>query len=306
MKNIIDSATDLMLFTYLVEHKSFTSLANTLNINKSIISKRIKNLENQLGTQLLIRSTRNLGLTAAGQLLYNRCEVLQKDLQEVHAELSDLSQTPTGTLRLGASNNFAQEHLTPLIAEFLEIYPTVKFRLLIGRSYQCIIKNSIDLGFHVGNLPSSNLVARRLTTRRMIVCATPQYFTKHSIPTIPEDLKNHNCLGFMENTPTIQWMFHQRGMPSKSITVKGNLKATSVQVLKSAALNHMGIAMLPGHILTRELKSGQLVPTLQDYETDHLDIYAIYAQTQHLPRRARLFLDFVIEKFNSVDYWKYR
>src|SRR3990167_270987 len=306
MKQIIESATDLMLFTYLVEHKSFTSLADILHVNKSVISKRIKSLENQLGTQLLIRSTRSLSLTQAGKLLHKRCEILQKDLQEVYAELSDLSNTASGTLRIGSPNNFAQEHLTPIIAEFIQLYPEIKFKMLLGRSYQCLIKNSIDLGFYVGPLPDSNLSARKLTTRRMIVCGTPEYFTKHGTPIIPEDLKQHNFLCFMENSSNAQWTFHQRGMPSKLISVKGNFKATSVQVLKSAVLNHMGIAMLPGHMLTRELKSGQLIAVLPNYDTDHLDIYALFTQKEHLPRRARLFLDFIAEKFDSIDYWKYR
>lgn len=306
MKSIVNSANDLMLFTYLVEHESFTALAEILQVNKSVISKRISQLERQLGTQLFIRSTRRLSLTDAGKLLYKRCEVLKKDFAEIHAELSDLTNEPQGTLRISSPNNFAQEHLTPLIAEFMQLYPLIKFKLFIGRSYRCLVKNSIDLGFHVGALQDSNWVARKLTTRRMIVCATPEYLARAGTPQTPDQLSQHNCLCFMEDSSVAHWTFHQAGMPSKQVEVKGNFKTTSVQVLKAAVLQHMGFAMLPGHIITRELKIGQLVAPFKSYETDHLDIFALYAHKSHLPQRARLFMDFVADKFASLDYWQYR
>ena len=145
MKKIIESSPDLLLFTHLVEYKSFTALADRLDMNKSVISKRIKNLENQLKTQLLIRSTRNLELTEAGKLLYERCHNLHDDFHSIYSEISDLSTMPQGTLRISSSSNFAKEHLTPLIADFAEQHKEINFKLMIGRTYRDIIKKTFVL-----------------------------------------------------------------------------------------------------------------------------------------------------------------
>ncbi len=303
MKKIIESSPDLLLFTHLVEYKSFTALADRLDMNKSVISKRIKNLENQLKTQLLIRSTRNLELTEAGKLLYERCHNLHDDFHSIYSEISDLSTMPQGTLRISSSSNFAKEHLTPLIADFAEQHKEINFKLMIGRTYRDIIKNRIDLGFHIGSLPDSTLIARKLTTRIVGACASPQYLAKHGTPKTPQDLEKHNCLAFVDGHKPLPWTFKDENNNRIDVNISGNFVATSTQVLKTAALNHMGIFYMPGHSISNELKHNQLRWVLQDYTLDTIDIYALYPQTRHLTHRARLFLDFIIDRFESDDYW---
>jgi DNA-binding transcriptional LysR family regulator len=303
MRRIIDCSPDLILFTYLVDYQSFTALADRLEMNKSLISKRIKNLENTLGTQLLIRTTRSLRLTEAGELLYNRCRGMQDDFHSLYNEISDLTTAAQGTLRVSAPSGFAQEHLVPLFAEFSRRYPDIKCKLMTGRSYQSMIKHRIDLGFHMGSLDDSTLVARKLASRKSVVCATPDYFKKHGAPTTPDELLQYNCLLFMQGKHLSQWEFVAEDGEVLSVAVTGNFHATSTQLLKSAALNHVGIIMLPEYLVTQELKAHQLQAVLREYDTRHVDIYALYAQTRHLPRRARLLLDFAVERFNSDHYW---
>lgn len=303
MKHVIENSSDLLLFTYLVEHKSFTALANHLDMNKSVVSKRIKNLENQLKTQLLIRNTRSLELTEAGRLLYERAHKLHDDFHSIYSELTDLAKTPQGTLRISSPGSFAKEHLTPLIAEFSEKYPKIKFDLMIGRYYTDIIRNRIDLGFHIGPLPDSSLIARKLTTRRTGAVASPEYLAKHGTPKSPNELNQHRCLTFVDGHHAAPWKFQDKDKRKIAIKLHSNFRATSVQVLKAAALNHMGIIYVAGHAITNELKEGRLCWILQDYTIHNVDIYAVYPQARHLPQRARLFLDFVIDHFRSESYW---
>lgn len=300
MRNIIDCSSDLILFTYLVDYQSFTALADRLEMNKSVISKRIKNLEATLGTQLLVRTTRRLRLTESGELLYKRCREVQIDFHDLHNELSNLMKLPAGTLYVSAPNSLAQEYLVPLLSEFLECYPNIQCKLMSGRSYQGIVKHRIDLGFHMGPLEDSSLVARKLASRKLVVCGTTQYFKKHGILNTPEDLLNHNCLRFMQGKHLSQWKFKTEDSSVLSIPAKGNFYATSMQLLKSAALNHLGIAMLPEYLILQELKSNQMQVVLSGYDTKNVDIYALYAQTRHLPYHARLLLDFAIKSSCAV------
>jgi DNA-binding transcriptional LysR family regulator len=304
MKKIIGLSHDLMLFSYLVDFKSFTALAAALDLNKSVISKRIKQLENEIGTQLLLRNSRKFSLTQAGQRLYERCRTWQLELKESLEELQEMTQAPSGTLRLSSPNNFALEHLIPLIAEFNQIYPDIKFKLMIGRNYQCIIKHGVDLGFHVGPLPDSRLIARPLASRKMLVCASPEYFKQYGRPQHPEELREHNCLRPIEHNMSSEWVFYTPDQRQITVDVRGNFKATSLQVVKQAALSHLGVVMLPGHVVTQELRQGSLSIALEAYDTAHLTISALYAQGVSLPHRARLFLEFVQERFNRADYWQ--
>lgn len=303
MKHIIDQSSDLLLFVYLVEHKSFTALANHLNMNKSVISKRIKNLENQLHTQLLIRNTRSLLLTEAGKMLYERAHKLQNEFHSIYSELTDLTKTPQGTLRISSPGSFAKEHVTPLIAEFSQQYPQIKFELLVGRYYKNVIKNRIDLGFHVGPLPDSTLIARKLATRKTGAAASPQYLAKYGVPKTLQDLNDHHCLTFLDGSQEMPWIFQDLSQERIEIQVCSHFRATSIQVLKTAALNHMGIIYVPGYAITRELKENKLQWILPDYIIHNVDIYALYPQTRHLPQRARLFLDFAVDHFKSSEYW---
>lgn len=303
MKKIIEHSPNFILFSYLVDYKSFTALAERLNVNKSVVSKRISDLERHLGTQLLIRSTRRLNLTDAGKLLYQKMQQVQKDLDIIYTEVDNLSNMPKGTLRISASNNFAQEHLTPLITQFSEHYPHIKFKLFIGRSYQCVIQNSIDIGFHIGPLPDSNLTARKLATRKPIICGSPRYFIKHPAPKTLEELQEHNCLLFMPNKNSAHWKLINEEKKEVSVDVSGNFHTTSTQVLKSAVMNHLGVAMLPEHLVTSELKEGKLQLVLENYDAKSIDIYALYTKPTLLTRRARLFLDFVTQTLSETSYW---
>ncbi len=300
MKKFIDHLPDIVLFTYLIDHKTFTALSEHMQIHKSIISKRIKNLEKNLGVQLITRTTRSLKLTEAGSLLYERASLMKNDFSSIYAELSDLNTQPKGTIRISTPSSFGQEHLISIINKFTHHHPDIKFKLFVGKTYQSIVKHRIDIGFHMGDLPDSGLIAKKLKSQKMIVCASQQYIKQYGQPNTPDELDKHNCLTLV-NKKEKTWSFIDNKNQDLCIAVSGNLSATSMQALKYAAINDVGIVMLPEYCVVDDIIQGRLMPLLSDYKTLSTDFYALYANATHLPKRLRLFLDFVAEEMNSFN-----
>lgn len=293
---------DLMLFITIVEQKSFTSAADHFGMTKSVVSKHITRLEKSLGVQLLRRSTRKLSLTEAGQALYERCAHIKTDLEEAEQAALNTNSNPTGTLRVSSTFSFGHLHLVPAIADFMRKYPDIKFEVLLGEHYDDLIEHGLDLGIRIGKLPDSNLIARRLTARRMRACASTDYIKKHGRPRNPDDLLQHNCLLYLNSPTGDEWHFD--GPKGKfQIKINSNFASNNSQSLEAAAVNGIGIVLLPGYMMTKHIKQGKLISLLDEYCPKNIDIHAVYPATRHLATKVRTFVAFLIDHFQSEEYW---
>lgn len=294
--------TDMMLFLAVVDNKSFTAAANHFGITKSVVSKRISRLEKHLGSQLLYRSTRKLSLSEVGQILYDHCSQIKSNLEAAELAVTARTTEPRGRLRVNCPSSFAYLHLVPVVAEFMKQYPEVNIELLPGEGYDDMVESGIDVAIRIGDLPDSSLVAKRLTLRKMRVCAAPSYIEKHGKPERPEDLVNHNCLTHHHSPTGNEWHFLD-GKRQIRIPVKGNFSASNSQVIESAAVSGVGLAMLPGYMMTADLREGRLVQILEDYCDKDIAIYAVYQQTRHLAPKVRAFIDYLYKRFQDETYW---
>lgn len=293
---------DLILFIAIVEQKSFTSAANLFGMTKSVVSKHITRLEKSMNVQLLRRSTRKLSLTEAGQALYERCAHIKTDLEEAEQAALNTHVTPSGTLRLSSTFSFGHLHLVPAIADFMKLYPEIKIELFLGGHYDDLIENGLDLGIRIGKLPESNLVARRLITRYMRVCASPDYLSRHGKPEVPEDLYKHNCLLYLNSPTGDEWHFEaQKG--KIRIKINSNFASNSSQNLEAAAVAGIGIVLLPGYMMTKHIKQGKLISLLDEYCPANIGIHAVYPATRHLATKVRVFIDFLAERLQAPGYW---
>lgn len=294
---------DMMLFVAVVENKSFSAAARQFGVTKSIVSKRISRLEKRLGIQLIFRSTRKLSLSEAGKELFERCTRIKADLEEAELALTASRTKPHGTLRINCPVSFGYLHLVPAIADFSKLYPEIEVQLYLGMLYDDLIESGLDMAIRIGDLPDSNLMARQLTVRRMLVSASPEYLKKYGTPKEPEDLLQHNCLQHLHSPTGTEWRFHRENEIVR-IPVKGNFSATSSQTIESAAVAGMGVAMLPGYMTTNDIKKGNLVRLLVDYCPKNIGIYAVYPQTAHLSPKVRAFIDFCVNRFGDESYWR--
>lgn len=302
--------SDALVFISVAEEGSFAAAAKKLVLSASVISKRISRLENQLQVQLIKRTTRAMSLTESGSLFYEHCKRIKFEINEAADKVLEQHQTPSGLLRINAPMSFGQVHLIPAINDFLSLYPAIKIELILGSQYANFIYKGLDLALFINDLPDTSLLkARKVAVRSSGVYGSPEYFKRFGIPKTPEELSNHNCLIY-QNEPgnslvlgqKQEWRFHKE-KKKMFIQVTGNLQVNSNQGLVKAAIAGLGLIKLSSFMITEELKSGALIGILNDYCEQNIDIHVAYPSQRYLPNKVRVFIDFLLERFSSENYW---
>ncbi len=287
---------DMRLFARLVELRSFTAVAATEQMARSLVSKRISRLEDHLGVQLLNRTTRRLELTEAGRTYYQYCEQVDVIRQEAEAAVGEIRQRPKGVLRLNAPVMFGQIVLPRIITGFLAQYPDVHIALSLDDQYVDVIEGGYDLVIRIGNLKSSTLRARKVGATRLRIYAHERYLAAHGTPRQPQDLRDHNCLLYRHQVSGPNgWEFH--GPAGKeTVEVSGNFSAENSVPLYQAARDGLGVTRLPSFIEEAFGHAG-MVYLLEEYEPE-VDIHAVYATTRKPPLNTRVFIDYLAERLS--------
>ncbi len=298
----MDRLDDMLAFIKVVDTKSFTAAADRLNLSKSVVSRRIGELENRLGARLLNRTTRKLSLTEVGQAYYERCTRILADLEEAEQAVADLHAAPRGRLRLNAPVSFGILHLAPAVAEFLERYPAIEIDMDLNDRTVDLIDEGYDLAVRIGRLRDSSLIARRLAPARIALCASPAYLQKHGVPEAPDDLARHSCLIYT-NVPTPDvWQFTVDG-ETRNVRISGPIRSNNGDLLREAALSGVGFIMSPTFLCGQALTRGELVSILHRHIPTELSVNAVYPQNRHLSPKVRVFVDFLVQRFGPRPYW---
>ena len=285
---------DLILFAKLVELKSFTAVAESLQLSRSLVSKKISRLEQRLGVQLLNRTTRRLELTEAGRTHYQYCLQIENTLQEAENAVSEIRAVPQGRLNINAPVTFGQMVLPEIISAFLKDYPTVKINLSLNDNFVDVIGGGFDLVIRIGKLEDSSLKARKIGHSRLCVFAHKSYLEKHGTPQTPEDLKDHNCLAYRHMRSGVnQWQFSgPKG--TYTIPVSGNFSADNGVPLYHAVAAGLGIAIQPSFTLNA-FDNRDIVYLLGNFIPQEMGIYAVYPPAKRAPLNTRVFIDFLAE-----------
>lgn len=293
---------DWLTFATIVEEQGFTAAAKKLGLSPSVLSKRITRLESTLNARLLQRTTRHLTLTDIGQSFYERCSRLRAEIEDAMLVVSNSQGTPQGKLRINAPMSFGHQHLVSAASDFIKQYPTVQIELILGSHYSNLIEGGLDVAIHIKDLPDSSLHAKRIALRSTKVYGSPEYFARHSLPIVPDDLRHHNCLLYQLQPTKHEWRFYHEGTEF-IVPVSGNFKANSSQALAAAAVSGIGIVKLPGYMVTQEIIEGKLQSVLNEYAPKDIGIYAVYQHNKHLAPKIRAFLDFIAQRFGTEHYW---
>lgn len=298
----MDRLDDLLAFIKVVEARSFTAAAAKLGISKSVVSRRMADLENRLGARLLNRTTRQLSVTEVGQAFYERSVRIVADLEEAERAVADLHAAPRGTLKVSAPMSFGRLHLAPAVAAFLTQQPAIEVELDLNDRYVDLVDEGYDLAIRIGRLKDSTLIARRLAPSRRVVVGSPDYFGRHGKPHAPDDLTAHNCLIYTNTPLAEQWQFRVDG-EVRPIRVSGNLKANNGDMLREAALAGVGITVLPTFLVGDALAKGALECVLCPYTISEAGVHAVYPHNRHLSPKVRAFVDFLAGRFGTAPYW---
>jgi len=290
----VDKLGSLRAFVKVVELGSFSEAGRQLRLSRSAVSKYVADLENDLGVQLLNRTTRRASPTENGQAYFERALTILADLDAADQSVAHLQSTPSGLLRVNAPMSFGTIRLGPLIADFMARYPELQIQLVLNDEHVDPVQEGLDVTLRIAELESSSLIARKIVPIDRVVCASSDYLARRGTPVHPDDLRDHTCLTYGFLSTGNQWKLSGPD-GDHWIQPRWNLCANNAEVLRDAAVRGRGIALLPVFIAAKELKSGALRSILTDYKAPVLALYAIYAPTRHLAVKVRLFIDFLIE-----------
>ncbi len=287
---------DMLLFGKLVELRSFTAVAEALQLSRSLVSKRITRLEDGLGVQLVNRTTRRLELTEAGQTYYQFCRQVEETVQEAEATVSEIRMSPRGRLNINAPVTFGQMVLPRIITHFLERYPDVTINLSLSDKFVNVIEEGYDLVIRIGRLKDSTLKARKIGSTRLRIFAHKTYLEKHGSPQTLQDLQHHNCLSYryMHSGPN-EWQF-SGPLGKETVKISGNFSAENGVPLYKAVQAGLGVAVQPSFML-EEFDDPDIVYLLDEYCHYETGIYAVYPTARKLPLNTRVFIDFLAERF---------
>lgn len=300
----VDRFETLRAFVQAVESGSLTRAADALQVATSAISRRIKELEAHLGTQLLQRTTRQMRLTAAGESFHARAVQILQSLEEAEAEAGNQSRTLGGPLRIAAPLSFGQSHLGPILLEFAETHPDLELDVDFSDRMVDLVAEGHDLAVRIGNLSDSTLIARKLAEVRLVVVAAPAFWESHGMPKAPEDLKGLPALCYTGSERIDTWRYAGPDGTSGAIEMNVALRATNGGFLTEAAVRGLGVAMQPSFIVHKAIEAGELQPALCQYTWPTVTVHVVYPQTRHLSARARAFIDFARERIDPVPVWE--
>ncbi len=299
----MDKFADIEALTAVVEAGSFSAAGERLGVAKSVVSRRVSQLEARLGSRLLHRTTRRLSLTDTGQHFYQRAVQILADLDDAEQSVSDEVSGLRGVIKLAAPLSFGLCHLQGALVDFLDAHPAIELNLDLNDRNINLVEEGFDMAVRVGELENSTLVARRIGTMRSITCASAGYLKQHGIPTHPADLQQHIGLQYSNVSYKNQWQYED----SKGKKFYGQpqirIRANNGEALAAAAIAGLGITAGPSFILGRYIRDGQLTPLLDEFQFRRTGIYAVYPPGRLVPRRITLFTDFLAARFGDDPYW---
>lgn len=292
---------DMRAYVEVVESGGFSSAARRLGLSKSIVSRRVAKLEDELGTRLLNRTTRGISPTEAGLDFKMRSERIVAELEAAREVMAHHRGDVVGRLRLTAPITFGSRHVTPLLAMLAERHPKIEIDLSLSDRKVDIVAEGYDAAIRVGMLPDSSLVARRIATVRSVVVASPDYLAEHGYPERPEDLNLHQCIGY-SGRATTDWTFR---VGKKWVTVRPRtrLRTDSGEAILQWAIAGCGIAEVPAFLLSDAIESQLLVPLLRDFAQPEYGLYVLRPPGTNVPGKVRALIDAMVERFGGAPVW---
>lgn len=299
----MDRLENMNAFVHVVEAGSISAAADRMNVAKSVVSRRLKELEEHLGVELFHRTTRQMNLTDTGRAFYQQCVRILEDVLEAEHAMSQFHGALKGNLKVAVPLSFGLMHLGPAIHEFLHLHPDIEFNLDLNDRQVDLLAEGFDLAIRIANLSDSSLIARRLSPIQAVMCASPAYLERMGMPQTPQQLIHHRCLVYNLVSNFDHWDLYDDDGQLTSIIIVPYLKASNGEFLRDAAVAGLGIVLMPTFIVYQEIERGALIPLLTEFHAPQLTAYAIYPQTRHLSQRVRALVDFLVKRFEGTPYW---
>ncbi|MDQ0025911.1 DNA-binding transcriptional LysR family regulator [Variovorax paradoxus] len=293
---------DIAVFVQVVRHGSFAAAARRLGLPPNTVSRRVQQLEAQLGTRLMQRSTRKLTLTSAGEAFHERCAGAVDGLIEAGQELITGSREPSGLVRVAATADFFDFFSMEWVADFLAAHPLVRVDFVLSDAKADLIAEQIDIAFRGGALPDSGYVGRKLMSARTDgMVASPAYIAARGTPDTLQDLANHDCITSPHPSGRTLWRLVGPDGAEEEVQVAGRFTGNTAQALRKAALAGLGVALLPPTMARLDLEAGRLMRVLPQYQRTGQGLSVLYPSRKHLPLAVSAFIGMMMEKLSGVE-----
>ena len=302
----MDTILSMRVFAKVVEAENFTEAARRLKLSPPMVTRHIQSLERRIGARLINRTTHQFSLTEAGALYHERCVRLLSDIEEAEETAGSLGRLPQGRLRLSAPVDFGRAELWPIVREFMRRHPQIQVHLILTNRLVNLVEEEVDLAVRMAEGPlDGSLIARKLATSRLLLCASPAYLRSHGVPQTPEDLLAHRCLLYGTGVRHDGWEFSRDGTAQR-VKVPGCLQSNQLRLLCQAAVEGTGIVMQPSFSVWSHLAAGRLRTVLDGWSAGRLGVFLVFPSRSFLPAKTRLFIDFLTDKFRNDpdrDVW---
>ena len=296
----MDRLEAMAVFLKTVEKGSLTAAARALDVPLPTVSRRISELEAHLGARLLLRSTRRLALTDAGAAYLVAARGILEQVDEAERVASGEYDRPRGELVLTAPILFGKLHILPIVTDFLAAYPDIDIRLPLSDRNLRLLDDHVDVAVRIGDLPDSGMVATRVGTMGTVLCVAPDILASHAVPMRPEDLTFLPCVSLDAQASASSWSFADRSSRSRlEVPIRPRLSVTTAEAAVWAAIRGTGFTRVLRYQCADALRSGALVPVLEEFAPDPIPVHLIYPARPPLPLKMRTFLDFAVPRLRS-------
>lgn len=296
-------ADDLILFSQVVELGSFSKVAEQNNLTNSVVSKRMARLEEELGVQLLYRTTRKLTLTEAGKVLLNSAKNVKQATQEAMDAVAGFGENISGHIKMSVPSISGDLILADAVAEFCNLHPGLTVDMSLDNRFVDLVADGYDLVIRTGYLEDSSLIARHILDSQWVVCASPSYIAKNGKPIEPIDLTRHNCFQYAyQTTGASDWEFKSEE-GNYIVRVSGSFSTDNATALRKAALGGHGIAYVPRCLVYHDIRNGQLVDIFPELVGKKLGIYAVYPFTRQPPNKVKLLIEHIRERYLTISHY---
>lgn len=288
-------------FTAVVEAGSFVGAMNTTRLSKPAISRHINELEEHLGIRLLQRTTRRLSLTEEGRAYYQHCKKILISVLEMEAGINASVGLVQGRLRISTPQTFGVHYLAELWARFAKEYPQVTLDIELSDRVVDLIEENYDLAIRIAQLPDSSLISRTLSCTRLVLCASPEYLSRHGTPVHPHNLVQHDVISYSYLSSGDIWTF-QGPDGAVAVRTRPRMYANNGDTCRTIALAHQGIILQPDFLVYKDLNSGALVELIPQFQAEKFNIYVVYPTRKKLPLRIRCLIDFLLDALHVVPW----
>ncbi len=297
----MDKYQEMRVFTAVVEASSFVAAADSLGMSKAAVSRYVSELEQRLGVRLLHRTTRRLSLTSEGEVFLSRCRDILSSIEASETEISTRSLSVSGLLKVSVPVSFGIRHLAPLWPEFLALHPQLKLDVQLADRVIDLVDEGFDMAIRIARLADSSLISRQIANTRLVLCAAPDYLQRKGTPQHPRDLAAHDVLGYSLLATGDQWQFVGPDGPV-SEKVRPRLWSNNGDSCIAACVQGAGIQLQPTFLIAEELRRGELVEILPQFQAATLGIYVVYPTRKFVLPKVRALVEFLDARLKEAPW----